>query len=250
MNTEIFSLAGKTAAVTGASSGIGRGIAVELARMGAKVLVLGRNLERTEETVQLIQAIGGEARAMRCDVTQDADVSAFLKEAGELDIFVSNAGLCVTGAFLSTTREEVADTLATNLPVPLLQGVLKLMRQQGRGGNVILVSSVNSMLPLPNQAVYSSTKAALENLTKSLAYTFAADGIRVNCVAPGATRNGVKLDPTFEKEFPKTIPLGRFGEPEDVGRATAFLVSQAASYITGATLTIDGGLLLRPDLVF
>ncbi|MEM0530057.1 MAG: SDR family NAD(P)-dependent oxidoreductase [Candidatus Pararuminococcus gallinarum] len=246
---------GKIAVVTGSSFGIGRAIALELAAEGATVVVTGRNEARVGETVQMIEDAGGKAIGRCFDIKEKSEIDAFfqfVKELGGVDIFVSNAGVTKVCRFLENTEEDLENILRTNFmgAVYCVQAAGRLMRDQKRGGNILLVTSVNAYHPLPTQSFYSSLKAGLEALCKALAYEFYPYGIRFNCVAPGATLTGMSKDMTEEdfSNLNQTVPLGRIGYPEDMAKAVSFMVSEDASYITGASLIVDGGLCLRKDV--
>ena len=248
------SLEGKNAVITGSSSGIGRGIALEMAKRGANLFVMGLEEEGTWETVRMIREMGGKAEGFVFDVRDDAAIDEFvcekMKKYGGIDIFVNNAGLSLTQMdYLETTDEENDAMIKINLyaTIRFTKRVIAQMLEHKRGGSILITSSINGFAPVYVQAVYSATKAALINLTKSLAYHYGPDGIRVNCIAPGAVHNG-HMPPDAEKNCAPRIPLRRFGVPEDIAQTAAFLVSDAAAYITGTTITIDGGMSLRRDL--
>ena len=198
---------------------------------------------------------GGKAIGRCFDIKEKSEIDAFfqfVKELGGVDIFVSNAGVTKVCRFLENTEEDLENILRTNFmgAVYCVQAAGRLMRDQKRGGNILLVTSVNAYHPLPTQSFYSSLKAGLEALCKALAYEFYPYGIRFNCVAPGATLTGMSKDMTEEdfSNLNQTVPLGRIGYPEDMAKAVSFMVSEDASYITGASLIVDGGLCLRKDV--
>lgn len=244
-------LQGKVALVTGSSYGIGRGIALELAKRGAKVLVTGRRISEINKTVEMIRLAGGDAVGRKMDIRDKAEIDRFFVEFVEpegLDIFCNNAGITVAGDFVDHTQEELESLCSINLmgAVYCVQNVARLMKKQGRGGNIVVITSCNAMAPLPGQTFYSALKCALEGLVRGLARELCADGIRVNAVAPGAVYSGMIIGSDEElQEYGKKIPIPRIGEPDDIGKAVAFMVSSDASYITGTSLLVDGGLILR-----
>lgn len=245
-------LDGKTALVTGSTSGIGRGIALELAKAGATVLVTGRRQRRIEETVRMIEELGGTAYGRVMDVTNYEDIheffTSFVKPRG-IDIFVNNAGITAIKNFVDNTQEEIEAICRTDLlgAVYCTQEAARLMIEQSRGGNIVMITSCNAVSPLPRQAFYSSIKCALEGLVKGIAWELSKYHIRVNSVAPGAVVSeltGIRTEEE-QKKIGEQFPIPRMGQPEDIGKAVRFLVSEEASYITGTSLLVDGGLVLR-----
>lgn len=246
------SLSGKTALVTGSTSGIGRGVALELAGCGATVLVTGRRRERIDETVRMIGELGGTAFGQVMDVTKADEIhdffTSFVKPKG-IDIFVNNAGITAIRDFVDNTQEEIEAICRTDLlgAVYCAQEAARLMIDQGRGGNIVMITSCNAYSPLPRQAFYSSVKCALEGLVKGIAWELSKYHIRVNSVAPGAVVSeltGIRTEEE-QKRIGEQFPIPRMGQPEDIGKAVRFLVSEEASYITGTSLLVDGGLVLR-----
>jgi NAD(P)-dependent dehydrogenase (short-subunit alcohol dehydrogenase family) len=252
------SLSGKIALVTGSSYGIGRGIAIELASKGASVIVNGRRQEQIDITVDRIKKIGGKAVGKILDVCDkemiDTFFSGYVKSLGGLDIFVNNAGVTKVCDFIDNTADDIEWICRTNLlgAVFCVQNAAKLMISQGRGGSIVIVTSVNALAPLPTQTFYSGTKAALEAIMRGIAVELREHNIRVNTVAPGAVwsgmNEGIGVDPEDMKKFAKRhIPLKRIGDPEDIAKAVAFAASDDASYMTGSTMLVDGGLMLRQN---
>ncbi len=245
-------LSGKTALVTGSTSGIGRGIALELARRGAYVLVTGRRSERIRETIGMIRELGGEADGRTMDVADKDDIfqffDTFVRDKG-IDIFVNNAGITTVKGFLDNTPDEIESICRTNLlgAVYCTQQAARLMTAQNRGGSIIMITSCNAYAPLPRQSFYSAIKCALEGLVKGIAWELAPYRIRVNAVAPGAVVSELTGIKTEEEQIEagKGIPIPRMGQPEEIGKAVCFLASEDASYITGASLLVDGGIILR-----
>ncbi len=238
------------AIVTGSGRGIGRAIALELAVAGAKVIVnyAGR-VDKAEETVKLIREAGGECLAVQADVSQAADVDRLIKTTldhfGKIDILVNNAGITRDSLLLRMKETDWDAVLATNLKGVFLctKAVSKGMIKQ-RSGVIINISSVVGISGNAGQANYAAAKAGIIGFSKSIAKEFASRGIRVNAVAPGyiSTDMTESLADGVQTEVLRAIPLGRLGEPEDVAKVVRFLVSPEASYITGQTLCVDGGM--------
>lgn len=239
--------AARTAFLTG-SRGIGRASAVALARSGWHVAVAARDASRLDETVRLCTEAGGGATAVRLDLRDPAsirDAVAFVeREVGAIDLLVNNAGINNARPFLEVTRDDWDAAIETNVASAFFctQEVVRAMVPRGRG-HVINITSVNGIGkgPLP----YAMTKWAMEGFTKSLAAELAPVGIRVNSVAPGGTAtamNGLEDQEPPEYDF---IPLGRVARPAEIAAVVAFLASDAAGYMTGSTVVVDGGLLLN-----
>ena len=240
----------KTAVVTGGSRGIGRAICLEFARQGVNVaLCYAGNTEAAEETVQACAAQGVESMAVQCDVSDGAAVQAMMDEVleryGRIDILVNNAGITRDG-LLMTMKEEAFDAvLDTNLKGAFLctKAVVRRMMRQ-RYGRIINLSSVVGLHGNPGQANYAASKAGLIGFTKSLAKELATRGITVNAVEPGFIQTDMTtfLPDAVKEALKVEIPMGRPGNPEDVAAAVAFFASDAAAYITGQVLCVDGGM--------
>lgn len=238
------------AVVTGSARGIGRAIALELAAAGVKVVVnyAGRS-DKAEETVALIRSAGAESIAVQADVSRQEDVDRLinttLEHFGRIDILVNNAGITRDTLLLRMKETDWDAVMATNLKGVFLctKGVSKGMLKQ-RSGVIINISSVVGLSGNAGQANYAAAKAGIIGFTKSVAREFASRGIRVNAVAPGYIFTDMTgtLPEGTQSEILKGIPLGRIGQPEDVAKAVRFLVSPEASYITGQTLSVDGGM--------
>jgi glucose 1-dehydrogenase len=230
------SLEGKTALVTGASRGIGRAIAFSLAQAGASVAVAYRS--GAEEAEALAREIGGSA--IQSDVSDPESARALVEEAGDLDVLVNNAGVTVAKPVLELGAEDVEKIFGVHVRGAFLLAVAaaKEMRKQG-SGVIVNITSVHEHVPRHGFALYASAKAALGMLTRSLALELAPDGIRVNSVAPGAiaTERNEEADDLRDE-----IPLGRPGSPEEVAEVVAFLASDGAAYITGASILADGAM--------
>jgi len=247
-------LKGRVAIVTGASRGIGRAIAIGLAREGAKVVVnYVSKAADAEEVVSEIRAAGGDAVAVQANVgdlaQHDRLVAAARERFGRIDILVNNAAMTRREPFLDATAAAWDETMAVNLKGVyfLSQAVARVMTAQ-RSGKIINISSVHDVRAMPNNSIYNITKAGLVMLTKSLALELADKGIQVNCVSPGAiltdeTRDRL-ADAAYRDKVLAKIPSRRIGEPEDVVGAVLLLASPESDYITGATLYVDGGMLL------
>lgn len=246
----MINLKGKTALVTGGSRGIGKAIAVELAKYGANVAVnYADSSEAAAAVVQSIKALGQQAQVYQADVAEQEQVQSMVdkikKDFGSLDILINNAGITRDGLIIQMSPANWDKVISTNLKGAFncLQAASKLMVKQ-RSGVVINVSSIIGLVGNPGQVNYAAAKAGLIGLTKTAAKELAKRNIRVNAVAPGFIVSDMteKLPPALKDEVKQKIPLGRFGQPEEVAQLIAFLVSDAAGYITGQTFVIDGGL--------
>lgn len=246
----MLTLEGKVALVTGGSRGIGRAIALELARQGADVAVnYVRNAEAATQVVAEIVDLGRRAVALPADVgyfDQAATlVGTTVNVLGRLDILVNNAGIARDTLLLRMQEEDWDEVLRVNLKgvFNTSKAAVRLMVRQ-RAGRIISVSSVSGLMGQVGQANYSASKAGMIGLTKSMAREFGARGITINAVAPGfiITDMTATLDEGLREQMRALIPLGRFGVTEDVAHAVAFLASDAAAYITGVVLPVDGGL--------
>jgi len=246
----MWDLTGKTALVTGASRGIGRAIAVALAEAGADVAVNYAGSEAAAaETVRAIEALGRKAVMTRANVGKsaefDAMVAGVLESFGKLDILVNNAGITRDNLIMRMKEEEFDEVIETNLKGVFngIKAVTRSMMKQ-RSGRIINISSVVGALGNAGQANYVASKAGVIGLTKSAARELASRGITVNAVAPGfiGTDMTDKLPAEMREKLEKDIPLGRIGRPEEIASAVVYLASGAASYMTGQTLHIDGGM--------
>jgi 3-oxoacyl-[acyl-carrier protein] reductase len=244
----MLDLTGKTAIVTGASRGIGRGIAMLLASRGAHVIAGARG-QNAAETVAEIQQVGGRAELASVDVTDAASIDALvggaLERHGRIDILVNNAGIARDTLILRMKRGDWDDVLATNLTSAFtaVQAVLKPMIKQ-RGGRIISISSVVGETGNAGQANYAASKAGLIGFSKAVAREVASRNITVNVVTPGliATDMTKAISDKAQGDWASSIPLGRLGTPSDVAAAVCFLASDEASYITGQVLAVNGGM--------
>ncbi len=244
----MFDLTGKTAIVTGASRGIGRGIAALLASRGAHVVAAARG-DNAAETVAAIQQAGGRAELAAADVTDAASVGALvggtLERHGRIDILVNNAGIARDNLTLRMKRDDWDQVLATNLTAAFttVQAVLRPMIKQ-RGGRIISISSVVGQMGNAGQANYAASKAGLIGFSKALAKEVASRNITVNVVSPGLIETDMTkaISEQAQGDWTSAIPLGRLGTPADVAAAVCFLASDEASYITGQVLAVNGGM--------
>lgn len=247
-----MTLEGKVALVTGASRGIGREIALELAKQGANVVVNYAGSEaKANEVADEIKALGKEAFAIKCDVSNLEEVSVMVKETierfGKLDILVNNAGITKDNLLMRMKEEEWDDVININLKGVFLctKAVTRQMMKQ-RVGRIINIASIVGVSGNPGQANYVAAKAGVIGLTKTTAKELASRNITVNAIAPGFITTDMtdKLTDELKAEMLKQIPLARLGEPKDIAKMTAFLASDDSSYITGQTLHIDGGMVM------
>lgn len=240
-------LRGKIALVTGGGSGIGRGLSLRLGAEGMRVVICGRTAETLAETVALIEAAGGTAEAFVADVAAEDQVAALMAHLGErydgLDALVHNAALVRGGTLAATDSDSWRNMFATNMDSAyyLAKGATALMAPR-HGGAMVFVSTVGATQAHHGMVAYDSSKGALEAFTRALALELAPQGIRVNAIAPGATKHDVhQAEVPAETLRQPYVPMGRSGTPAEMAAAVAFLASAQASYITGQILWVDGG---------
>ena len=249
-NYNPYSLEGKRVLVTGASSGIGRGIAIECSRMGAKVVITGRNEARLQETIALMQNID-EHQVLMADLAVDEDVQNLVDGIEDgLDGIVLCAGFTIVKPFKFVSPQDIEAIMDVNYkaPVILTQKLLK-KKKINKSASIVFISSVSGVfVSAPAAALYSGSKGAVNGVAKAMALDLSARGIRVNCVNPGMVDTNIfsKGDITQEQleEDVKHYPLGRYGKPEDIAYAVVYLLSDASAWVTGTNLKIDGGLTL------
>jgi 3-oxoacyl-[acyl-carrier protein] reductase len=244
-------LQGKVALITGGARGIGREIALVFAREGADVAVADVNIEEAKKTCADIEALGRKAIALQLDVTDYAQaqeaVNKILDKLGKIDILVNNAGITRDGLLLRMSQEDWDAVLGVNLKGTFncSKAVSRVMLK-GRQGRIINIASIIGLIGNAGQANYSASKAGIIALTKTCAKEFASRNINVNAVAPGfiQTEMTAKLPEELKQKMLAAIPLNRLGSPSDVANACLFLASEAASYITGQTVVVDGGMVM------
>jgi 3-oxoacyl-[acyl-carrier protein] reductase len=246
----MFELTGKVAVVTGASRGIGRAVAVALAGRGAYVAVnYASNTKAAEETLALIRGAGGDGELLPFDVSRSEEVTVAIESLYErkraLHIAVANAGVAVDGLLLRVKDEDIAKTFETNVfgAMYLARAAVRLM-MKARWGRFIAISSVVGQTGNAGQSVYAASKSALEGAVRSIAREYASRNITSNAIAPGMidTDMTAGIPDDVRAKLLESIPVGRLGRPEDVAAAALFLASQEASYVTGQTLSVNGGL--------
>lgn len=242
---------GKVAVVTGAARGIGRSIAERLAREGADIVICDLQAEWLAETAGAIQALGRKALPVAVNVGNGESVTACIAEAikvfGKIDIMVNNAGITKDGLLVRMSDEDWDAVLQVNLKGTFLftRAVAKLMMKQ-RSGAIVNIASVIGLIGNAGQCNYAASKAGVIALTKSTAKELAARGVRVNAIAPGfiSSKMTDALSQEVRDQMLKAIPMARFGEPEDIAKAVAFLASEEAGYVTGQVLSVNGGMVM------
>ena len=253
MKKELFDLTGKVALVTGASRGIGEAIARLLAAYGARVIVSSRKIDGCEAVAASIREQGGDATAMACHVGEMAQIERIFNDIkekfGRIDILINNAAANpYFGHILDTDLAAYDKTVDVNIRGYFFMSIAagKMMKEQG-GGVILNTASVNGISPGPMQGIYSITKAAVISMTKAFAKECGSSNIRVNALLPGLTETKFASALTSNEKILKTalmqIPLGRTAQPDEMAGTVLYLVSDASSYTTGTTITVDGGYL-------
>jgi NAD(P)-dependent dehydrogenase (short-subunit alcohol dehydrogenase family) len=244
------SIQDRVAVVTGASRGLGKAIALELGKEGATLALIGRDEAKLKETALEARRVGTDAHIFRVDVTQEPEIQALKQKIesqfGRVDILINNAGINLRKPLVDFTLDEWRNVIDTNLTSAFLmcRCFLPLMRPRGYG-RIINIASTMSHVSLAGRAAYSASKAGVLGLTRALALELAADRITVVSISPGAFATELNAtlmnDPQFNAQILSKVPLGRWGDPKDIGKLVRFLCSEDASYITGTDILIDGG---------
>jgi NAD(P)-dependent dehydrogenase (short-subunit alcohol dehydrogenase family) len=248
---DTFRLNGKTALITGGARGLGKTMALALAEAGADLALAGRSRESCEATArEIAEATGRKVRAFEADVTSATDVTRLAEEVtaacGSIDVLVNNAGTNIRGTIDKLSEQDWDSVIDTNLKGPFLCSKAIGPQMVARGwGRVINLASIMSVVALPGRAPYASSKAGVLGLTRVLALEWAGTGVTCNAICPGpfATEMNRQLlnDPVAYQQFVSQIPLGRWGELDELAGAAVFLASDASSFVTGSSVFVDGG---------
>ncbi len=244
-------ISGQVAVVTGSARGIGKAIALELAKAGAKIVISDLNVDAGKETVEEIKAGGSEALWVEADVSKNDQAAHLIESAhqtyGHLDILVNNAGITRDNLLMRMSEEEWDSVIAVNLKGTFncIRAATKIFMKQ-RFGRIINIASVVGQMGNAGQANYASSKAGVIGLTKSVAKEFASRNVLVNAIAPGFIETAMteKLPEKARETLLKLIPLARLGKPEDVAKVVLFLCSERSAYITGQVINVDGGMVM------
>jgi len=247
----MFDLSGKVALITGASRGIGQSISIILAQNGAHVICVSRNINDVQSVADKITNQKFVASAASCDISSTHNVTELVKDIiekhGRIDILINNAGIASDNLLMRMSEDDWDNVLNVNLKAAFtaIKAASRTMIKQ-RSGRIINISSVVGLMGNAGQVNYAASKAGLIGMTKSVAREFASRGITANCIAPGyiETEMTNKLKDEVKSSLNEQIPLGRIGNVEDIAYAVAFLASDEASYITGQTLAVDGGMVM------
>jgi 2-deoxy-D-gluconate 3-dehydrogenase len=246
-----FDLTGKVAVVTGGNGGLGLGIAMGLASAGANIVIAARSVEKTAQALEDIRALGVEAHGITVDVTKEPAVQQMVTDTidhmGRLDILVNNSGIAVRAQPQNLTAAQWDSVMDVNLRAAFIASkeVYPHLLKNG-GGKIINIGSMYSLFGSDWGSPYAASKGGIVQLTKSLAVAWAKDNIQVNAILPGwfvtdLTRGIEEGDPERHDNVSRRIPTGRWGDPSELGGAAVFLASQASNYVTGSTLSVDGG---------
>ena len=247
-----FDLNGKIAIVTGASQGIGETIAVEMAKSGANVFCIARNKDALDSTINKIISNGDKASAYSCDISDNEQfnniVTDIFKEYGSIDILVNNAGITNDTLLMRMSDDQWDSVLNINLKgsFTCTRSVIKYMMKK-KSGRIINITSIVGLTGNAGQANYAASKAGLIGMTKSIAKEVASRGITANCIAPGWIETAMtdQLNDDLKNKFLSQIPTGKIGYPRDIANTVIFLASKEAEYITGQTITVDGGRIIN-----
>jgi len=252
---DLFKLDGKVAYVTGGGSGLGEAMAYALAQAGSKVAVVDVNLDNAKKVAETISNSGGKAIAIKCDVTKATEIegmiNTIISNFGKLDIAVNNAGICISGPLEEVTEADWKRVIDVDLNAVFLcaQAAGKQMIKQGEGGSIVNTASMSGTIINRGYAFasYCAAKAGVKHFTKAVAVDWAKYKIRCNSISPGymrtpmTSRSWKEYPEIFRENMLNTTPIGRVGEPEDLGGAVVYLASEASSFMTGHDLIIDGG---------
>lgn len=245
---DIFSLGGKTIFITGASSGIGRSMAIECSKKGARIYIAGRDTSRLQETLQLLEGAGHQA--IQADLNNDTEMQQLAESLPLLDGVVLNAGMVKTSPVRFIKKDDLDYMFNVNIQssILLMQRLLKL-KKVNDVASVCFVSSVATQKVTLGNAMYAATKGAVNAFTKALALELSVKKIRVNAILPGFVQTGILSDGAIGEEqlakHQNNYPLGRFGKPEDIAYLAVYLLSDASQWMTGSLLTIDGGFSIK-----
>lgn len=240
----------KVAIITGGGSGFGRATSLLFAKEGAKVVVVDYNEEGAKQTAENIKSAGGQAIYVKADVSKEEDVKHFVDEAvkafGKLDIIFNNAGIYVPGNAEEQKTEDWDRIINVNLRGVFFGCKYAIPEMKKNGGGVIInTASAAALIGFPEAIAYAASKGGVVSLTRAVAVDFAKAGIRANCICPGTSETAITKDVLANEQlrnmFLAPIPMGRFGQPDDIAKAALFLASDLSAYITGATIPVDGG---------
>lgn len=245
-----FSLEGKIVLVTGASSGIGLNTAVECSKMGATVIITGRNEERLGQTFEkLDSSFGANHRMIAADLTNEINIASLVEQIDGLEGLVNNAGVNLVKPVLFIKQNDLEYVFQNNTwsAINLTRALLKKKKLK-KNSSIVFTSSVSAFYNAPGRALYASSKAALSSFMRSFAVELADKGIRANAVHPGMVETKMIKENLSDEELSnnlKEYPLGRFGKPEDIAWAIVYLLSDASSWVTGTSMIVDGGFMLK-----
>lgn len=240
-----FGLSGKRILITGASSGIGKSIAIECAKFGAELIITGRNAFRLQETLNILS--GENHTAITADLTIESEIINLVDQINNLDGVVNVAGIADPKPFVFTTKNDMENIMNSNFFAPVLVTNLAMKSKKiNKGASIIFISSISGNLcTYMGNSIYSASKAALNGVVKSLALEFAPKKIRVNTIMPAMIETPILNNTSISEEDilkdKKKYPLGRYGKPEEIAYAAVYLLSNASSWVTGSNLLIDGG---------